>query len=137
MNALAAIGYPLLIVATLNFSIGTLLVRRKNDPVARYAGAVGFVNAIYCWVMGIAYLRASFELPYDIYYRAAWVGWIGMAPMVQIILSLKGDPAGAAWWGRVLYAVWVSIWVLCLGTNLIEAGAVSLIPFIDRIGALE
>lgn len=138
MNPLAAIGYPLLAVATLNVCIGSfLLARRKDNPVARYAGALGFLNAIYCWVIGMAYVRASYGVPYDLYYRSAWVGWIGMAPMVQIVLTLKGDRAGAVRWGAVLYTVWASIWVLCLTTDLIEAGAVSLVPFIDRVGPFE
>lgn len=138
MNPLAAIGYPLLAVATLNFCIGTfLLARRTSDPVVRYAGALGFVNAIYCWVVGMAYVRASLGLPYDVYYRCAWVGWIGMAPMVQIILTFKGEPAAARRWGGILYGVWTAILVLCLTTNLFEAGAVSLVPFVDRVGWFE
>src|SRR5262249_22519476 len=104
---------------------------------ARYAGAMGFVNAIYCWVMAMAYILDSLGLPYDLYYRSAWVGWIGMAPMAQVIFSLKGDPERAARWGRTLYAVWGGIWVLCLTTDLIEGGAVSLVPFVDRVGWLE
>lgn len=138
MNALAAIGYPLLAAATLNLCIGMfLLARRTEHPVARYAAAMGAVNAAYCWVIGTAYVRASFGMPYDLYYRAAWIGWLGMAPMAQIVFSLQNDPAGARRWGIALYALWGSIWVLCLTTDLIEGGAVSLVPFIDRVGPLE
>jgi signal transduction histidine kinase len=82
-------------------------------------------------------VRASLGLDYDLYYRAAWVGWLALAPLVQIIFVLRGDPRRARAWGRVLYAMWGTILVLCLTTDLVEVGAVSLQPFVDRVGPLE
>ena len=78
---------------TLNLCIGSfLLARRTENPVARY-GAAMVAYAAYCWVIGMAYVRASYGVPYEIYYRAAWVGWLGMAPMAQIIFT-EGRPSG-------------------------------------------
>ncbi|HYD49910.1 MAG TPA: GAF domain-containing sensor histidine kinase [Terriglobales bacterium] len=138
MNPHAAVGFPLLAVAALNFAIGGLLLARaRGDAVARNAGALGLVNAVYCAVVAMAYVRASAGLSYDLYYRSAWVGWIGLAPMAQIILSLKGDPAAAQRVGRILYATWAAVLALCLTTDLFEGGALSLVPFVDRVGWLE
>src|SRR6185369_2168643 len=39
--------------------------------------------------------------------------------------------------GMVLYAFWLIVFFLCLATDLVEPGDISLIPFVGRSGPLE
>jgi signal transduction histidine kinase len=139
MNPLALLGYPLFGAAALNFVFGAFLLARgsKKDPVPTYTAAMAFLSGLYCLTIAIAYVRASRGLPWDFYYRSAWVGWLALAPLNQVILVLRGEPRRARWLGGALYAFWGTILVLCWTTDLIEVGAVSLFPFVDRLGRFE
>ncbi len=139
MSALALIGYPLFGAAALNFGLGVFLLARGNrrDPLLPYTAKIAFISAVYCLAMGIAYVRASLHLPWEFFYRSAWVGWLAIAPVAQAILILRNQPARARLWGRVLYVVWGAILVLCWTTDLFEVGAFSLVPFVDKRGPLE
>src|SRR5688572_8184565 len=139
MRPLAFIGYPLFIVAAMNFCLGAFLFLdgKRKEPLRPYAAAMALWNTLYCLVMAIAYVRAGHGLPYDAYYRAGWVGWLALPPIFQILLTLRGEPARARRWGAALYGLWVCILALCLDTDLIETGAESLRPFVDRSGPLE
>ena len=139
MSPLALIGYPLCAVAAMNFSLALFLITRPRSrgPLHTYAAALAFWNTLYCLVMGLAYVRASLGLDYDLLYRSAWVGWVALAPLAQIVLTLQSKPRRAFWVGVVLYGVWGTILLLCVTTNLFEVGAVSLVPFVDRVGRFE
>src|SRR5262249_42734933 len=128
-----AIGYFLVATAAMNLGFGAFLLARgsRKDLVLPYTVAMAFISSMYCLVMGLAYLRASLGLPWNFLYRSAWVGWIALAPLTQLILSLRGKQRQARVWGTVLYFVWTTILVLCWTTDLFEVGAVSLVPFVD------
>ncbi|MBS2026622.1 MAG: GAF domain-containing sensor histidine kinase [Deltaproteobacteria bacterium] len=139
MSPLALIGYPLCAVAAMNLSLAMFLVarRRNQGPLQPYAASLAFINTVYCLVMGLAYVRASIGLEYDLLYRSAWIGWVGLAPLAQIVFTLQGKPRLAFWVGVALYVLWGTILVLCVTTDLVEIGAVSLLPFVDRVGPFE
>jgi signal transduction histidine kinase len=139
VRALAAIGYSLVAAAAMNLCFGVFLLARGNrrDPPLPYTAIMAFLSGLYCLVMGIAYVRASLGLDWNLYYRTAWVGWLALAPLGQTVLVMRGEPGRARRWGVILYAVWGAILISCWTTDWIEVGAVSLIPFVDRTGPLE
>jgi signal transduction histidine kinase len=138
MNLLATIGYPLLGVATLNLLLGVfLLSSRRRDPLRPYAAAMACINAAYCAVIGIAYVRASLGIDFNFFYRCAWVGWVALAPLLQMTFVIQGKPRKALVWGVASYAIWGAILVTCLTTDLVEVGVISLVPFADHAGPFE
>src|SRR5688572_16144165 len=129
MSKLAWIGLPLLLLAVVHLAFGIALCGRhvRRNPLARYAAALSFSSAPYCLFAGLTYIHAALGLDYDFYYRGCWVGWLGIPPMMQLAYALRGDatrPPRLVGW--VLYPLWGAIWILCLTTDWLEAGAVSL-----------
>ncbi len=139
MSVLQALGYPLFVVAALNFCFAGLLLtqRQSKDPIRLPAAALAAINAVFCLVIAVAYVRASLGLSYDFFYRAAWVGWLAFAPFFEITYILRGDPRRARLARNVLYVFWSLVLVLCIATDWVEVGAESLVPFVDRLGPLE
>jgi PAS domain S-box-containing protein len=139
MNKFELIGYPLLFISAIEFLLTFILLRKKpTTPLHKITAAFAFFAASYCLFAGIVYVRASLGLDYDSFYRACWAGWIGIAPAAQLIFYLKEDKSRAA--RRVvlsLYAFWTITYILCLFTDLVETGAYSLLPYVDRRGPLE
>jgi diguanylate cyclase (GGDEF)-like protein len=139
MNLYAAIGYPLFIVAGIELLLGFLLWRRnpRRDPVIRSVALISFFSAFYALFAGVAYVSASFDLAYDFFLGGCWIGWFAIPAALQFLYYMKGSARIAGLVGWVLYPIWLGIYGLCLFTNQIEAGAVSLIPFVDRVGPYE
>jgi len=139
MNKFELIGYPLLFISAVEFLLTFILLREKQTtPLHKITAAFSFLAAFYCLFAGIVYVRASLGLDFDIFYRACWVGWIGIAPAFQLLFYIKEDKSRTA--RRVvicLYAFWIIIYVLCLFTDLVEVGVYSLLPYVDRRGPLE
>ncbi|HTP03614.1 MAG TPA: PAS domain S-box protein [Nitrospirota bacterium] len=139
MNKFELIGYPLLFISAVEFLLTFILLREKQTtPLHKITAAFSFLAAFYCLFAGIVYVRASLGLDFDIFYRACWVGWIGIAPAFQLLFYIKEDKSRTA--RRVvicLYAFWIIIYILCLFTDLVEIGVYSLLPYVDRRGPLE
>lgn len=139
MNAFALIGYPLLCIAAVEFFLALILLGKKpTTPLHKITAAFSFFAASYCLFAGIVYVRASAGLDYDIFYRACWIGWIGIAPAAQLIFYMKEDKSRAA--RRIvfsLYAFWILTFALCLFTDFVETGVYSLVPYVYRRGPLE
>ena len=139
MNKFELIGYPLLFISAVEFLLTFILLREKlTTPLHKITAAFAFFAASYCLFAGIVYVRASLGLDYDIFYRACWVGWIDIAPGFQLLFYIKEDKSRAS--RRIvfsLYAFWIIIYILCLSTDLVETGAYSLLPYVDRRGPLE
>jgi diguanylate cyclase (GGDEF)-like protein len=76
-------------------------------------------------------------MSYDLFLRVCWVGWLGIAAGLQFIYYMKGSGRTARLVGWALYPVMTAVLVLCIFTDLVEAGAESLLPFVDRAAPLE
>jgi signal transduction histidine kinase len=140
MSMHLVIGYPMLIVSALEIFFGIVLLRNnpRNSPVHKAVAAFSFFAAGYAFFSGIAYLLASRGMDFSLSSRLAWVGWLMIPAAFQFIYYLKDEKAPAARnFGLVLYPFWIVVLLLCLFTDLVEPGDVSLIPFIDRSGPLE
>jgi PAS domain S-box-containing protein len=139
MNKFELIGYPLLFISAFEFLLTFILLREKlTTPLHKITAAFSFLAAAYCLFAGIVYVRASLGLDYNIFYRACWVGWIGIAPAFQILFYIKEDKSPTARGVVIsLYTFWIVIYILCLSTDLVETGVHSLLPYVDRRGPLE
>jgi len=139
MTRFELIGYPLFFISAIEFLLTFILLREKpSTSLHKITAAFSFFAASYCLFAGIVYIRASLGLDYDIFYRACWIGWIDIAPGFQLLYYMKEDKSPAS--RRVvlgLYAFWIIIYILCLFTDLVETGAYSLLPYVDRGGPLE
>ncbi len=68
----------------------------------------------------------------------AWIGWFMVPAAFQFIYYQKDETGRSARIaGAVLYSFWSVVFLLCLFTDLVEPGEVSLMPFVDRSGPLE
>ena len=136
MNKFELIGYPLLFISAIEYLLTLVLLRKKpTTPLHKITAVFAFLTASYCFFAGVVYIRASLGLDYSLFYRACWIGWIGIAPAAQLIFHLKDDKSRAS--RRVvfiLYSFWTIVYILCLFTDLAETGADSLLPYIDRRG---
>ncbi len=137
------IGYPLFAAAALNFVLGAILVgqaalrQRRRESILPYAVATSWASCLFCLTIGVAYVRASRGLDYDFYYRGGWVGWLNIPAIIQLLYCLKGDDRRRRIVGGALWIAWTAILILCLTTDLVETGASSLYPFVDRRGPFE
>jgi PAS domain S-box-containing protein len=128
-----------LFISVIEFLLTFILLRKKpTTPLHKITAAFAFFAGSYCLFAGIVYVRASLGLDYGIFYRACWIGWIGIVPGFQLIFHWKEDKGRAAR-GIVfsLYAFWTIIYILCLFTDFVETGVYSLLPYVDRRGLLE
>ena len=139
MNTLGAIGFPLFLVSATEVLLGFLLILRnpRKDPAITSAALLAFFSAAYAAAAGIAYVRASVGLSYDLFLRIPWVGWLGIVAGLQFIYYMKGSRTTARIVGWVLYPAMTAVLGLCIFTDYVEAGAESLMPFVDRAGPLE
>jgi len=139
MNPLGAIGFPLFLVSATEVLLGFLLLLRnpRKDPAITSAALLAFFSAVYSLSAGIGYVRASVGLSFDLFLRICWIGWFGIAAGLQFIYYMKGSRRTARIVGWVLYPAMTAVLGLCIFTDLVEAGAASLMPFVDRAGPLE
>ena len=140
MNMHLVIGCPLFVVSALEILLGVVLLRNnpRRSPVHRSVAAFSFFAAGFALFTAIAYLRAARGLDFTFASRLTWIGWLMIPAAFQFIFYLKDEKSRAARIsGLVLYPFWFGIFLLCLFTDLVEPGDVSLIPFIDRSGPLE
>jgi signal transduction histidine kinase len=134
-----AVGYTLVAIAVAYFGaiVWLLAHARRRTPILMYTVWLIFFSALLALSAGTVYLRGARGLDYDWYYRACWIGWLTIAPLVQLAYHVRGKPVAARWAGIVLWTVWGGLLVLSLTTDLVEGGAESLYPFVDRLGRFE
>jgi signal transduction histidine kinase len=140
MNSYELIGYPLLAASVLEVLLGIALLRGRSRraPVNRSVAAFSLFAAGYAFFAALAYLRASRGLDFALASRLAWIGWFMIPAALQFIYYLKDENSGTARAiGAVLYPFWLAVYLLCLFTDLVEPGDLSLVPFVDRSGPLE
>jgi diguanylate cyclase (GGDEF)-like protein len=139
LNTLALIGYTLLVLSAVHLAFAILLLRRarRGGPLQYCAAMTAILSAVYCVAAGLTYVRASCGLDWTLTYRACWIGWLIMAPGMQIAYYVQGRVRAARIAGWILYPQWIVILILCLTTDFVEIGAQSLLPFVDSVGPLE
>jgi signal transduction histidine kinase len=138
LRVLAIIGYPLLVVGMLNLLMTAFLfLGRRREPLRPYAAVGGVLNAACCATVGTAYLLASRGRDYDLFYRAYSIGLVALAPVLQMLFLIQGQPRQARWVGLATYLVFTIFVALSLHDDLIEGGATSLYPFVERLGRYE
>ena len=139
MLPLKIIGYPLFLVFTLEFVLAViLLTKRPSTPLHKATAVFSLTAAFFALCGGIVYLRASLGLDYDIFYRGCWIGWVGLPALLQIVYYMQEKKSRALRAAiYVLYPFWIAIYLLCLTTDLVETGVLSLWPYVDRTGPLE
>lgn len=100
---------------------------------------MGFATALYAFCAGMVYICGYLGISYKFFYKACWVGWMGLPAIFQFIYYVKEDNKSRKAFiiGTILYIFWGIVTVLCLTTNLIEVGADSLIPFHKHYGPWE
>ena len=140
MDLHTIIGYPLFIVAALEFLLGIILLKQnfRQSPVIRSVAAFSFTLAGFALFAAITYVRSSLGLEYTLFTRLTWIGWFSIPAALQFIFYLK-DESGrdARTVGRILYPFWLVIFLLTLFTDLVEPGHLSLVPYIGQAGPLE
>jgi signal transduction histidine kinase len=140
MNTFQMIGYPLLVVFFLEILLGIVLTRHnpRKSPVNRSAAAFSFFAAGWAFFSAISYLRASQGLDFSFSSRLEWIGWLMIPAALQFVFYLKDENSPTARFaGMAFYPFWLIVFLLCLFTDLVEPGDVSLVPFLDRSGPLE
>lgn len=140
MNPLAFIGYSLLALALLHggFVILLLFHGSQRSSLRRVAAALTFWSAAYCAMAGIAYVRASLGLSFELFYRACWAGWLSLAPSIELVHRLRSPNTPLPLHLRLCgYPFWGALFVLSMTTDLVEGGADNLLPFVDKTGPLE
>jgi len=139
MLRLEIIGYPLLIIATVEFLLGISLLRDnpRNSSVNRSVGAFSFFTAGFTLITGLMYVLASFGRDITPLARANWVGWLMIPAAIQFLYYMRDENSRAARVaGYVLYPFWIVVLCISVSTDLIESGNYALLPFIDRSGPL-
>ncbi len=110
--------------------------RRRSSFLTQTSIAIAFTG-LCALCSGMVYVRAARGLDYDFFYRAASVGWLPFASMMTLIYELQGKSRQGKVAGAALYLLWSTNVVLCVGTDYVELGAETLVPFVDRVGPLE
>jgi len=140
VNLYQVIGYPLFIVAALEILLGLVLLRDnpRKSPVNRSVAAFSFFAAGYAFFAAVAYVRASQGLDFTLASRLTWIGWFVIPAGLQFTFYLDDEKSRKARIvGQVLYPFWLIVFLICLFTDLVEPGDISLVPFIARNGLLE
>jgi len=140
MTAHDLVGYPLLAVSLVEILLGGALLRRgAGDRVRRAAAVLSFTLAAYSLSAGLAYASWT-ESPAvaAVFYRLAWVGWLGIPAGLRLLLALRGSRQIV---GRVTVAALASFWAvalaLVLATDLVDRVPTSLLPYRDGLAPLE
>jgi len=139
MHHLELIGYPLLIIATVEFLLGVSLFREnsRRSSVNRSVGFFSLFTAGFTLITGLMYVFASFGRDITLLARANWVGWLMIPAAIQFLYYLRDENSRAARIaGYVLYPFWVVVLCVSVSTDLIERGNYALLPYIDRSGPL-
>ncbi len=139
MNLYEVIGYPLVGIAALEILFGIILLRNnpRGSPVNKSVAAFSLFAAGYALFAALAYLRASRGLDFTVAIRLTWIGWLMIPAAFQFIFHLQNEGKRARTAAFILYPFWLLVLLLCLGTDLVEPGSPSLIPFIEHSGPLE
>ena len=140
INVFAVIGYPLLVIAGLGFFLGLVLLFQnpRRNPLNTSTAILFFAAGGYSLFAGLSYVLASMNLNFDFTYRASWVGWIAIPALFHSVHILKNRKKGSARYIAIFfYFFWTAVLGLCLFTDYVERGAVSLTPFVDNSGPLE
>lgn len=135
-----AIGYPLFVLAGLEFFLTVMLTRRleRKQPLMRSAILMLLVSGLWALAVAATYTAASMGANFDYFYRACWIGWFLMVPGLQFAYYLEDENSRMAMIiGFIFYPFWFIVNFLNMFTNYIEIGAKSVYPFVDLIGPLE
>ena len=136
---LKLIGFPLILIAVLEFLLAALLVKqdRRRSPVNRSVAAFSFFTASFALITGLMYVAAGFGRNVDVLARANWISWMMIPAAMQFVFYMRDENSLAARLsGYLLYPFWFSIFCLSMSTDLIEQGNYALLPYIDRSGVL-
>ena len=140
MNLPQILGYPLLLVAGLEFLLGILLLRQNphNSPVNKATAASAFAAAIWSFSAAFMYIRSAMGLDYIFLARLSWIGWFSIPTALQSVLFLKDERSRRARIaGMVLYPFWTTVLALCLFTDLIVTDGYVPFPYRNSPGPLE
>ena len=139
MPRLEIIGYPLLIIATVEFLLGVSLLRDnpRNSSVNRSVGAFSIFTAGFTLITGLMYVLASFGRDITLLARVNWIGWLMIPAAIQFLYYMRDENSKAARIaGYILYPFWIIVLCISVSTDLIERGNYALFPYIDRSGPL-
>ncbi len=134
------IGYLLIGGATVEAVFGLRLfvwARRQQQNIARQASWIILWAAVFSAFSGLSYLLEGVHLPWQLAYRGTWTGWLSIGPGMTLALELQDRKTVAKHIGRWSFIFWSFVACLCMTTDWIEGGAVSLHPFVDVNGPLE
>jgi len=140
VNLPQILGYPLLLVAGLEFLLGILLLRQNphNSPVNKATAASAFAAAIWSFSAAFMYIRSAMGLDYIFFARLSWIGWFSIPTALQSVLFLKDERSRRARIaGMVLYPFWTTVLALCLFTDLIVTDGYVPFPYRNSPGPLE
>lgn len=140
MTSAQLLGYPLLLIAVLEFFLGLLLLRQnpRNSSVNKATAACAFAAALWSLSAAFMYIRVSLGLSYLVFARLSWIGWFTVPSALQTVLFLRDESskrARVAGW--VLYPFWSIVLALTLFTDLIVTDGFVPIPFHNSPGPLE
>ena len=131
-------GICLVSVGTIYLVAVAVLARQRRESLLLSKTLVGTVwSALSLLASGTAYLQAAEGLPYTTPYKAHVVVLLCIPPMFRVCIELQGQPRRAQMVEIAMYVVWSVNTALTMATDWMEAGAVSLIPFVDRVGRFE
>jgi len=134
------IGYPLFVVAALEFVLGVILLKQnhRKSPVIRSVAAFSLFLAGYALFAAMAYVLSSMGREYNHFTRLTWIGWFSIPAALQFIFYLRDENGGdARTLGWILYPFWTIIFILTLVTDMVEPGHLSLVPYEGQAGLLE
>lgn len=140
MDLQSFISYSLFAVFFCDALFGIILLRHnpRRNPLHVYVAVISSVFAAWSLFAGLTYFSASRGISYDFFYRACWIGWFAIPLMVGVIYHVRERKSLILQrTAQVLFVVWGIIYLLVLGTDLVEQAPASLIPFEDRGGSLE
>jgi signal transduction histidine kinase len=134
----AIIGFGFLALSATYFVVAGLLARQRHRSVFLEKSIIATVfTAVAALSTSIAYLQASRGLAFDIPYRARTFGVLALPPIVSACYQLQGRRRLARVLEIVLYVFWATIAMFSTITTRFDGGAVSLTPFVDRVGEFE
>ena len=139
MNLLQLIGFPLIVVGSLEILLAMVLLKEnpRNSPVNKSIATFSFFTGAFSLITAAMYVRASFGLDITGLARANWIGWLIIPAATQFVFYLKDEKSRTARIaGWVLYPFWTLIFFISVTTPLIESGNYKLLPYIDRSGPL-
>ena len=93
MNLHLIIANSLFLTALIDGALAFLLIKNNplNKNINRSVAMVAFSAALFATCAGIVYVRNYLGLNYDLYYRACWIGWLGIPASYQCCQYFKDD----------------------------------------------